>query len=521
VTFLERLRAYLERVARSPEGLPFISIDVAVHRRHLLEKAYTQSPVGRERQTSLIPHESEFRAFLTVAAAKILEELAPDATSEQLADLIDRAMVQLFEVGPSPRRQVDAELGRIALSAWMHRHDDDALDGWRIEPRYAFETRLTQRQGARVKISRSGAMLLELPGVEAIRWLLALESVQSLGAHDDWRSSPDLVAALLALPRRHVLREEEELDGPRRPYSMASLRRLGALQVLKYNASDDESDYAWGYEVPERMMPLLEEIVRAQSTPFTVLARALLDDDLDRAMTRMNVEYARAVQESAAATTALQARMVVHELRNALAPAQAALSALARSLGEAASVEPVSKHLRRIEGGLLRAFGFAGQMLKAANLGDEPRAPFDVVEAVREAIASVATLLNGHLRFAPPEEGRVVLGPRARFVLAVVNLVRNAAQASAAGGATGRVEASFGFEGVRVLLHVDDDGPGVPLEQRRLIFEPGVALSGVGSGQGLALVQQVIEVEMGGAVTCESGPLGGARFTIDLPVHEP
>ncbi|HEU4410206.1 MAG TPA: hypothetical protein VFS43_33430 [Polyangiaceae bacterium] len=50
MTFLERLRAYLERVARSPEGLPFIHIDVAAHRRHLLEKAYTQSPVGRERQ---------------------------------------------------------------------------------------------------------------------------------------------------------------------------------------------------------------------------------------------------------------------------------------------------------------------------------------------------------------------------------------------------------------------------------------------------------------------------------------
>lgn len=218
----------------------------------------------------------------------------------------------------------------------------------------------------------------------------------------------------------------------------------------------------------------------------------------------------------------LHARMVVHELRNALVPAQMALSSLTRSLGDAASVEPVSKHARRIEGGLTRALDFAGQMLRAADLGDEPRSPFDAVAAVREAVASVATLLNGHLRFAPPEGTRAVFGPRARFVLAVINLLRNAAQASAAKATAGggRVEVSFGPEGARVLIHVDDDGPGVPPEERHVIFEPGVAMRSGGSGQGLALVRRAVEVEMGGAVTCESGPLGGARFTIDLPTRE-
>jgi signal transduction histidine kinase len=55
---------------------------------------------------------------------------------------------------------------------------------------------------------------------------------------------------------------------------------------------------------------------------------------------------------------------------------------------------------------------------------------------------------------------------------------------------------------------------------RRAIFEPGVALRLGGSGQGLALVRQVIEEELGGTVTCEESPLGGARFVLVIPTKK-
>ena len=71
-----------------------------------------------------------------------------------------------------------------------------------------------------------------------------------------------------------------------------------------------------------------------------------------------------------------------------------------------------------------------------------------------------------------------------------------------------------------IIVYVDDNGPGVPPEQRRAIFEAGVTLSPGGSGQGLALVRQVIEGEMGGSAICEQSPLGGARFTITIPMKK-
>jgi nitrogen-specific signal transduction histidine kinase len=52
---------------------------------------------------------------------------------------------------------------------------------------------------------------------------------------------------------------------------------------------------------------------------------------------------------------------------------------------------------------------------------------------------------------------------------------------------------------------------------RDAIFKPGVTLRPGGSGQGLALVWQVIVGEMLGSAVCDDSPLGGARFEIVMP----
>jgi signal transduction histidine kinase len=66
------------------------------------------------------------------------------------------------------------------------------------------------------------------------------------------------------------------------------------------------------------------------------------------------------------------------------------------------------------------------------------------------------------------------------------------------------------------VLHVDDDGGGVPEEQRARIFEPFARIDGTdrpGSGLGLALVDQQAR-HHGVRVAVGDSPLGGARFTV-------
>jgi two-component system, OmpR family, sensor kinase len=74
----------------------------------------------------------------------------------------------------------------------------------------------------------------------------------------------------------------------------------------------------------------------------------------------------------------------------------------------------------------------------------------------------------------------------------------------------------------RVVLWVEDRGPGVPATQRERIFEPFYRLPGAseregGVGLGLALVKTIVE-RHGGEVRCEDRPGGGARFVVELPV---
>lgn len=70
------------------------------------------------------------------------------------------------------------------------------------------------------------------------------------------------------------------------------------------------------------------------------------------------------------------------------------------------------------------------------------------------------------------------------------------------------------------LIHIDDDGPGIPMADRERIFEPFVRLDASrtkdtgGHGLGLAIVKQIITLH-GGTVSVESSPLGGARFTLN------
>ena len=112
-----------------------------------------------------------------------------------------------------------------------------------------------------------------------------------------------------------------------------------------------------------------------------------------------------------------------------------------------------------------------------------------------------------------------VLADRDRLVQLVLVLVDNAIDHSPRGGVvTVRARA----EGAQAVLHVDDQGPGVPEAERERIFEPFTRLSGTtrhgsgGTGLGLAIARRIADAH-GGTIVAGSGPGGGARFTATLP----
>ena len=96
------------------------------------------------------------------------------------------------------------------------------------------------------------------------------------------------------------------------------------------------------------------------------------------------------------------------------------------------------------------------------------------------------------------------------------NLVRNALQASAAGG---MVRVGVSAAGDRVALTVEDDGAGIDDEAKRRIFDAFYTTRAHGAGIGLAVVKRIIDdhAAHGATIAVESGERKGARFRVTLP----
>ena len=112
-------------------------------------------------------------------------------------------------------------------------------------------------------------------------------------------------------------------------------------------------------------------------------------------------------------------------------------------------------------------------------------------------------------------DGSAVDGPAIRNLLS--NALRHADKTA---------RATVVRVGERVWLYVDDDGRGIEPAEREHVFQrfgrldEGRSADAGGAGLGLAIVASVAHAH-GGDVSVEPGPLGGARFSLWLPVDEP
>jgi len=149
------------------------------------------------------------------------------------------------------------------------------------------------------------------------------------------------------------------------------------------------------------------------------------------------------------------------------------------------------------------------------------RQRFDVAAACLQVVDRLRPVAAGRLRLAPESAERDhaehAVGDPERFEQCLLNLVENALKYSPP---TGLVQLAWESCGDSVLVHVLDQGPGVPEEDRaRLLerFQRGRSTGDVpGSGIGLAVVDTLMQA-MGGRVEIGDSPGGGADFRLLLP----
>lgn len=122
------------------------------------------------------------------------------------------------------------------------------------------------------------------------------------------------------------------------------------------------------------------------------------------------------------------------------------------------------------------------------------------------------------LTVAAPSAGPVVFGDAVLLEWALEAMVKNAIDALQGRGGTITLAAKV--DGADAVLRVIDDGPGVPRELRRTIFEPGITTKRGGWGIGLALARRVIEDAHEGFLAIEPTERG-TTFLMRFPLATP
>jgi two-component system, NtrC family, sensor histidine kinase HydH len=136
-----------------------------------------------------------------------------------------------------------------------------------------------------------------------------------------------------------------------------------------------------------------------------------------------------------------------------------------------------------------------------------------IVSEISEALPAIRIRCEGAFKSVPGDEGLLRQ--------ALLNLARNAAEASTGAANGGRVllrgEVVRGPETGFQRITVFDNGPGIPSAARGKLFRPFYTTKANGTGLGLAVVQKII-IQHGGQVDARNRPEGGAAFIVTLPL---
>jgi signal transduction histidine kinase len=251
------------------------------------------------------------------------------------------------------------------------------------------------------------------------------------------------------------------------------------------------------------------------------------DDDPDLGVLVTSFNHMASALESRIDRDARFASDVSHELRSPLMTLAASMEVL-ESRRDDLPEGPLRSALDLMSADLQRFSQLVEDLLEISRYDagavrlelDEVRLPELVIQAVSSySSTEVPVELDAELA------GVVVRADKRRLVRVIANLLDNATKYG--GGAT-RVALRRVDDHVQII--VEDNGPGVPADERDLVFDRFSRGSGAGRrsagsegvGLGLALVAEHVALQ-GGRAWVEDRPDGesGARFVVELPVATP
>jgi signal transduction histidine kinase len=294
----------------------------------------------------------------------------------------------------------------------------------------------------------------------------------------------------------------------------------------RYSATYELEKFATGFVVQASLDPkAAHKLVFGATSRFPLLMTLLV---LTAAL--VGIAFRQLRREAALARLRADfVSSVSHELRTPLAQIRMFAELLRmgwiRSEQERTrSLEIIDQEARRLGHLVDKVLSFESAERGANPLMAEPTALGALIREVLEAFAPLAKARRVSLRLEL-DDSVVAIVDRGAMRQVLINVLDNAVKYGPA-GQTITVGLEAVEQGPWARITVEDEGPGVPAEQRATIWEPFRRLDRdsnsavAGSGIGLSVVRKLVAGH-GGRVAVAEGMVGGARFVIELPRQIP
>lgn len=296
-----------------------------------------------------------------------------------------------------------------------------------------------------------------------------------------------------------------------------TIMRVFARRNAAY-ASNSEIFLIWMVGTSVVLLTVAIIFLRNQIKPILKLADAAESFGKGRDVPNFRPRGAREVRRAANAFIEMKARVertmeqrtamlagVSHDLRTILTRFKLELALLEESPEIDAMKKDVDEMARMLEAYLAFARGDTGESAE----------PTDMASFLDELKDDAER--HGHRTTVVFHGAPVVTVRPAAFKRCLGNLVSNAARYANAIAITGHRDHRY------LTVTVDDDGPGIPADQREEVFKPFLRLDDArnqdegGTGLGLAIARDIARSH-GGDITLADSPLGGLRAIVKVPV---
>ena len=210
---------------------------------------------------------------------------------------------------------------------------------------------------------------------------------------------------------------------------------------------------------------------------------------------------------------------VSHELRTPIARLGFALELLRTKADDPA----LESRIAAMEGDVAELDALVNELLAMIRLDSTEalkRAPFDLADAIQACVHSIPEP-QATVELTLASNLGTIAADQRLLMRALSNLLRNAHKY-----ADGRIRLSAQrLDDGKVELRVEDNGPGIPEQERARVWEPFYRMdrsrdrASGGFGLGLSIAQKAVALH-GGAISIGQSALGGACMTITLPAQQ-